>query len=76
MSEVFYFATAEVELARSVYVCALHADSMFRYLQQNMDWLEEELGGYEDEYLIIDCPGRFICPCSSPLGILIGCRAN
>jgi hypothetical protein len=24
---------------------------------QNMDWLEEELGGYEDDYLIIDCPG-------------------
>jgi hypothetical protein len=29
----------------------------FRYLMQNMDWLEEELGGYEDDYLIIDCPG-------------------
>jgi hypothetical protein len=28
-----------------------------RYLMQNMDWLEEELGGYEDEYLIFDCPG-------------------
>lgn len=23
-----------------------------------MDWLDEELGGYEDEYLIIDCPGK------------------
>jgi len=23
-----------------------------------MDWLEEELGGFDDEYLIIDCPGR------------------
>jgi hypothetical protein len=22
-----------------------------------MDWLEEELGEYEDDYLIIDCPG-------------------
>lgn len=32
--------------------------SICRYLLQNMDWLEEELGGYEDEYLIIDCPGR------------------
>ena len=29
----------------------------YRYLMQNMDWLEEELGGYEDDYLIIDCPG-------------------
>jgi len=25
---------------------------------QNMDWLEEELGGYDDDYLIIDCPGE------------------
>jgi hypothetical protein len=24
-----------------------------------MDWLEEELGGYEDDYLIFDCPGEF-----------------
>jgi len=22
-----------------------------------MDWLEEELGEYEDDYLIVDCPG-------------------
>ena len=29
----------------------------YRYLLQNMDWLEEELGGYEDDYLIFDCPG-------------------
>ena len=29
-----------------------------RYLLRNMDWLEEELGGFDDEYLIIDCPGR------------------
>lgn len=32
----------------------------YRYLMQNMDWLEEELGGYEDDYLIIDCPGEAI----------------
>jgi hypothetical protein len=24
-----------------------------------MDWLEEEVGEYEDDYLIIDCPGMF-----------------
>ena len=24
---------------------------------QNMDWLEEELEGYDDDYLVIDCPG-------------------
>lgn len=33
------------------------ADRRVRYLMQNMDWLEEELGGFEDDYLIIDCPG-------------------
>jgi hypothetical protein len=30
---------------------------------QNMDWLEEELGGYEDDYLIFDCPGLLIISC-------------
>jgi hypothetical protein len=32
---------------------------------QNMDWLEEELGGYEDDYLIFDCPGAFRFPLSA-----------
>jgi len=31
-----------------------------RYLLQNMDWLEEELGGFDDDYLIIDCPGMIL----------------
>ncbi|KAI0069062.1 hypothetical protein BV25DRAFT_1818006 [Artomyces pyxidatus] len=30
----------------------------FEYLLQNMDWLEEEIGEFEDDYLIIDCPGQ------------------
>ncbi|KAJ8502431.1 hypothetical protein ONZ45_g11755 [Pleurotus djamor] len=30
----------------------------FEYLMQNMDWLEEELGSFEDDYIIIDCPGQ------------------
>jgi len=25
-----------------------------------MDWLEEELGGFEDDYLIFDCPGMWL----------------
>lgn len=25
-----------------------------------MDWLEEQMGGYDDDYLIIDCPGMII----------------
>lgn len=31
-----------------------------RYLLENMDWLDEEIGEFEDDYLIIDCPGAFI----------------
>lgn len=34
-----------------------------RYLMQNMDWLEEELGGYDDDYLVIDCPGALYYLC-------------
>jgi len=30
----------------------------FEYLLQNFEWLDEELGEYEDDYLIIDCPGQ------------------
>jgi len=28
------------------------------YLMQNLDWLQDELADYEDDYLIIDCPGQ------------------
>ncbi|KAK4685066.1 GPN-loop GTPase, partial [Tremellales sp. Uapishka_1] len=30
----------------------------FEYLLNNLDWLEDELGQFEDDYLIIDCPGQ------------------
>lgn len=30
----------------------------FEYLMQNLDWLEEQVGTYEDDYLVIDCPGQ------------------
>ncbi|ORY29963.1 GPN-loop GTPase 3-like protein [Naematelia encephala] len=30
----------------------------FEYLLNNLDWLDEELNSYEDDYLIIDCPGQ------------------
>ncbi|PWN18764.1 GPN-loop GTPase 3 like protein [Microstroma glucosiphilum] len=30
----------------------------FEYLLENLDWLDEQLGGFEDDYLIIDCPGQ------------------
>ncbi len=31
-----------------------------RYLLQNFEWLDEQLGEYEDDYLIIDCPGELL----------------
>lgn len=30
----------------------------FEYLLNNLDWLDEEIGDYNDEYLIFDCPGQ------------------
>ena len=29
-----------------------------RYLLNNLDWLDDELGDYDSDYLIIDCPGQ------------------
>ena len=28
-----------------------------RYLVQQISWLEENVAGYEEDYLIFDCPG-------------------
>lgn len=28
------------------------------YAAKNMDWLEEEVGDHEDDYLLLDCPGQ------------------
>ena len=29
------------------------------YLMENLDWFEEQLGtDWEDEYMLIDCPGE------------------
>lgn len=30
----------------------------FEFLLNNLDWLDEEIGDYEDEFLIFDCPGQ------------------
>lgn len=30
----------------------------FEYLMKNLDWLDEEIGDFNDEYLIFDCPGQ------------------
>lgn len=45
------------------YLCSLHILSSFLFLDfqthlvQNLDWLRDELGDYQDDYLIVDCPG-------------------
>ncbi|EGV61872.1 hypothetical protein PSN45_000563 [Yamadazyma tenuis] len=30
----------------------------FEYLLENLDWLDDQIGDYNDEYLIFDCPGQ------------------
>ncbi|EGG06912.1 uncharacterized protein MELLADRAFT_106395 [Melampsora larici-populina 98AG31] len=30
----------------------------FEYLLNNLDWLQENLNSYDEDYLIIDCPGQ------------------
>jgi GTPase SAR1 family protein len=30
----------------------------FDYLLENMDWFSEQIGEFEDDFLIIDCPGQ------------------
>ena len=37
----------------------------FEYLMNNLDWLQEALGEYDDDFLIIDCPGQSSYPLSS-----------
>jgi len=49
---------------------------MFRYLLQNMDWLEEELGGFDDDYLIFDCPGMLVLFFESLVSYNCRCRPD
>lgn len=35
-------------------LCAL----LHRYLVQNIDWLQEQLGDDDDDYFLFDCPGK------------------
>ena len=41
---------------RLVVLILMNCDN--RYLLENMDWLEEEIGDYDNDYLIFDCPGK------------------
>jgi len=36
---------------------ALFCHNFYRYLIDNIDWLEEDLAGFDDDFLIVDCPG-------------------
>jgi hypothetical protein len=41
------------------------------YLVDNMDWLVDEVGDFEDDYLIIDCPGCQASHINNPMCICI-----
>lgn len=30
----------------------------FRYLLENIDWLEDDLGQFDNEFILVDCPGQ------------------
>jgi len=53
LTEVWSTVSSEL----SVRARHIHTNKSCRYLLQNMDWFEEELGEYDSDYLIIDCPG-------------------
>jgi GPN-loop GTPase len=35
-----------------------HYANPFRYLANNLDWLDEQLGAFDNDYLLIDLPGQ------------------
>ena len=45
--------------------CCINYDALMcfncRYLVQNMDWLEQSLGDFDDDYVLFDCPGENLC---------------
>ena len=45
--------------------CCINYDALMcfngRYLVQNMDWLEQSLGDFDDDYVLFDCPGENSC---------------
>ena len=36
----------------------INTTNSHRYLVDNLDWLDEQLGGYDNDYLLIDLPGQ------------------
>jgi hypothetical protein len=53
-----------VELIKLLIIVNWWKPSLFaifiRYLLENISWLTEEIGDYEDDYWIFDCPGIFL----------------
>lgn len=45
----------------------IRTNKICRYLLENIDWLEEDLDSYEDEFLILDCPGQIELYTHSPI---------
>jgi len=37
------------------------------YLIENFDWLEEQIGDHDDDYLLFDCPGQIELYCHIPV---------
>lgn len=37
----------------------MQVDCVVRYLMDNLDWLDEELGDFDNDYIVIDCPGTY-----------------
>lgn len=48
-----------VSLCYHILYCVLLFNLFLRYLVQNLNWLEEQLEGGEDDYFLFDCPGDF-----------------
>lgn len=41
-----------------LFVYDTYTSKLFRYLLKNSEWLKEELGDMDDDYILFDCPGQ------------------
>jgi len=56
--EVWSTASSESFVIRFIGMEEGQKGLIHRYLLNNLDWLDDELGDYDSDYLIIDCPGQ------------------
>ncbi len=47
-----------------------------RYLIQNLDWLEEQIGNGDDDYYLFDCPGTCMYSISQLAGAHVSLFCN